>query len=79
MRVVVVRALGNLASRKLLPVLESQFELDSSYAVQAEVVRAIGEIGDSAMVPFLEKAMRMRSPRDIVRTEALKAIERMRN
>ncbi len=76
-RAAVVRKLASMKSRSQIPFLESHFEKESSYVVQAEIVRAIAGTRDPAVKLFLEKSSRLPSHRDIVRQAALRGLEEL--
>ncbi len=72
-----IRLLGERSDPALSAFFRDRFTKDDSYQVQAESLRAIGRSGDRGQLPFLEEALKMPSPRDVIRKAAEWAIEKI--
>ncbi|MCK4646323.1 MAG: HEAT repeat domain-containing protein [Candidatus Aminicenantes bacterium] len=78
-RTAAVRILGNYKNPKNVKFLKDLFKKENSYLVQAEILRAIGKLRDKSHVTFLEKAAQVKSPRNIIKRAANRAIEEIKN
>ena len=78
-RVAAISALGDLHRPELGALFVERLSSDDSYLVQAEAVRSIGKIGDVSKREILLSASAMHSPRDVIRSAALWALERLKN
>jgi aminopeptidase N len=72
-----LKALGDYRKDELVGFFEERFEKDDSYVAQAEALRSIGKCGNRSSVPFIEKASSIRSPRNIIKTAAERALEEL--
>lgn len=70
-------SLGDLKDRGLAGLFKQRFTADESDLVRAEALRALGKTGDPGLIPFLEQAASTPSHRDMVRTAAAQALERL--
>ncbi len=73
-RTTALRILGDYKNPEFILFFKEQFEKDDSYMAQAEALRSIGKCGDQSQLPFLEKAVKMKSPRNVLRKAAAWAI-----
>jgi len=74
-RTVAIRILGDYGEPELIAFFRKQFNVDDSYLAQAEALRSIGKCGDKSQLSFLENAVKMKSPRDIIKKAARQAIK----
>jgi aminopeptidase N len=74
-----VRILGNYTNPKNVKLLKDLFKKENSYLVQTEILRAIGKLRDKSHITFLEKAAQVKSPRNIIKRAANRAIEEIKN
>jgi len=77
-RVAAISALGDLRRPELGALFAERLDSDDSYLVQAEAIRSIGKNGDVSKREILLSAMGMHSPRDVIRSAALWALERLK-
>jgi aminopeptidase N len=76
-RVAAISALGDLHKPELTALFVEQLKNDDSYLVQAEAVRSIGKSRDGSMREILLSASGMHSPRNVIRSAALWALEQL--
>ena len=74
MKILTLRALGNMRQGQLSSFFEERFQADDSYLAQAEALLSIGKTGDPEAIPFLESVSTMSSPRDVLRQAAEQAL-----
>ncbi|MFQ5628639.1 MAG: M1 family aminopeptidase [bacterium] len=75
-RAAALDALGDLQKPELARFLERCFQNDESYIVQAAALRAIGKCGADAK-EILEAAVKMKSPRDVIKRAAERALQEL--
>jgi aminopeptidase N len=73
-RVAALKALGDFKRRDLSGFFKKRFEKDDSYLAQAEALRALGKCGDRSVIPFLQRAVKIQSPRQVIRAAAQSAL-----
>ena len=76
-RMAAIRLLGERSDPGLSAFFRDRFTNEESYLVQAEALKAIGWSGDRSQLPFLREASKMKSPRDVIRSAAEWAIEKI--
>lgn len=74
-RVAALEILGNYEEPELVFLFKKQFKEDDSYLAQAEALRAIGKCGDRSHLSFLKEAVKMESPRNVIKRAADWAIK----
>jgi len=62
--------LGDKKDPNLVGFFKQQFKKDDSYLVQAEILRAIGKCSGKEDSSFLEKAVKIPSPREVIKKAA---------
>jgi len=73
-----IHYIGNLKDPKMISLLESSFNTENSYAVQAECLKAIGIAGSKRQLNFLKEVQKRRSYMNIVGKAASDAIAMIR-
>lgn len=74
-RAAALKSLGELRDASLAQFLQDRFRKEDSYKAQAEALRALGKSGSSSSIPLLREATAMRSPRNVIRDAAERALE----
>lgn len=73
-RITALRVLGKYKDSRLISFFRERFKKDDSYLAQSEALSSLGMCGDRSQLPFLEEAVKMKSPRDLIKRAANQAI-----
>ena len=76
-RAAALYGLGNMGTKEEVRFLRERFERDESYVAQAAALRAMGKCGDRSVVDLLKKATTIDSPRNVLRSAASWALDRL--
>jgi len=72
-----INALGKFLNDEIISLLENIFKTDKSYYVQAEIISTLSRTEDPKYFRFFEEALNYNSYNDIIRYNALRAMEHL--
>ncbi|CAN0475163.1 unnamed protein product, partial [Laminaria digitata] len=77
-RAAALKALAGYEKESLGKFFKERFDKDDSYVAQAAALEALGSTGDIEWVSFLESQQEQKSPRNVIKSAAEKALTRLK-
>jgi len=77
-RISALKALGGYQDTDLIEFFKDRFEKDDSYLAQAEALKALGEYQNKSLIPFFKEALKMSSPRNVIKRAAEWSLKQIR-